>query len=395
MAAAEVGAVEWQGRLQAYGSDTVLPEHALLRQFNGRSSENYSIDLRNVLEQPVGAWTFFLDHELTLVGGDAAPVSPAGVDTSVRDDDLRWWDLTWELEESSEYRLTQRLDRLGVRYRRRNLSLSVGRQAVSWGYGIVFQPADFVNPFSPIQTDRDYKAGDDLALVQYLFDNGSDLQAISVVHRTASGKVSGSTMSDAIKWHGFAKSAELDVIAAKHYRDQVYGLGVMVPVKGAVIRSQWVGTRLRGGNWKNSAVINADYSVSALNRTLYLYAEYYHNGFGSSRTPDSLLDIDPALAVRLGRGEVFTVARHYLSAGASYQWHPLLTQTLLAITNLTDPSVLLQTTFVYDAGDHQRLEAGIDWPAGGKGDEFGGLYATPGATVNSGTLAYLRYVFYF
>ncbi len=388
-------AVEWQGRLKGFASNTMYPDHALLKQLNGSPQQDYSVDLRNVFNHRQGAWTILLDHELTFVGGDSRGIPAARIETQVRDDDRRWWDLTWELAEGSRHRLTHRLDRLAVEYRRRDLSVSFGRQAVSWGYGIVFQPADFVNPFAPTDTDRDYKPGDDLALAQYLLGNGSDLQAIAVGRRNEDGDFSGASASVGGKWHGFAGPIELDVIAAKHYRDQVYAFGLIVPVKGAVIRSQWVGTRLSGGDWKHSAVVNGDYSVGVANRMLYLYAEYYRNGFGSSRTPDSILDIDPALRERLARGEVFTLARHYAAVGASYQWHPLLTQSLLALTNLTDPSVLLQTTLVYDAGDHHRLEAGVVWPTGSKGDEFGGVFTTPDATVGSGTSTYLRYLFYF
>jgi hypothetical protein len=395
LACAGSHAVEWQGRVKAFGSYAVFPDHALLKQLNGSPQQDYSLDLRNVFKQRAGAWTLFVDHELTFIGGDSRGAPSVRVEDQVRDDDRRLWNLTWELDEGSDHRLTHRLDRLAVEYRRSNLSVSIGRQAVSWGYGVAFQPADFVNPFSPTQTDRDYKAGDDLALAQYLFADGSDFQAIAVGHRDEDEKFGSSTTTFAGKWHGFAGPVELDVIAAKHYRDQVYGFGLILPVKGAVIRSQWVGTHLDGGDWKQSAVINGDYSLALWNRTLYLYAEYYRNGFGSSRTPESIVDIDPALQDRLVRGEVFTLARHYGAVGASYQWHPLLTQTLFVLTNLTDPSVLLQTTLVYDAGDKHRLEAGVVWPTGSKGDEFGGVLASPEATVNGGTLAHLRYVFYF
>ncbi|MEJ2131245.1 MAG: ATP-binding cassette domain-containing protein, partial [Gammaproteobacteria bacterium] len=275
LACAGSHAVEWQGRVKAFGSYAVFPDHALLKQLNGSPQQDYSLDLRNVFKQRAGAWTLFVDHELTFIGGDSRGAPSVRVEDQVRDDDRRLWNLTWELDEGSDHRLTHRLDRLAVEYRRSNLSVSIGRQAVSWGYGVAFQPADFVNPFSPTQTDRDYKAGDDLALAQYLFADGSDFQAIAVGHRDEDEKFGSSTTTFAGKWHGFAGPVELDVIAAKHYRDQVYGFGLILPVKGAVIRSQWVGTLLDGGDWKQSAVINGDYSLALWNRTLYLYAEYY------------------------------------------------------------------------------------------------------------------------
>ena len=59
-------------------------------------------------------------------------------------------------------------------------AVTVGRQAVSWGSGIVFQPLDPFNPFAPTAVDRDYKAGDDLVLIERLFDNGHDAQLLRV-----------------------------------------------------------------------------------------------------------------------------------------------------------------------------------------------------------------------
>jgi hypothetical protein len=36
---------------------------------------------------------------------------------------------------------------------------------------------DLVNPFDPASIDTEYKAGDDMLYVQYLQDNGNDMQA--------------------------------------------------------------------------------------------------------------------------------------------------------------------------------------------------------------------------
>ena len=33
----------------------------------------------------------------------------------------------------------------------------VGRQAVTWGNGLIFNPMDLFNPFSPVDIERDYK----------------------------------------------------------------------------------------------------------------------------------------------------------------------------------------------------------------------------------------------
>jgi hypothetical protein len=56
----------------------------------------------------------------------------------------------------------------------------VGRQALTWGSGLVFRPMDLFNPFSPTATDTEYKPGADMVYVQQVFADGSDLQLIVV-----------------------------------------------------------------------------------------------------------------------------------------------------------------------------------------------------------------------
>lgn len=56
---------------------------------------------------------------------------------------------------------------------------TLGRQAVSWGNGMVYAPMDLFNPFAPTVVDQDHKAGDDLILVERLFSSGNDAHGLS------------------------------------------------------------------------------------------------------------------------------------------------------------------------------------------------------------------------
>ena len=116
-------------------------------------------------------------------------------------DDLRLINLTADVNHGSRHRSLHRFDRLNARWRSDRWAVTVGRQAVSWGSGIVFQPLDPFNPFAPTAVDRDYKAGDDLVLVERLFDNGHDAQLLHVFRRNAQDSVS-EVASTAAKWHG-------------------------------------------------------------------------------------------------------------------------------------------------------------------------------------------------
>ena len=96
--------------------------------------------------------------------------------------------------------------------------------------------------------------------------------------------------------------------------------------------------------------VSADVAFPIRDRMAYVFAEYFHNDFGMQRMPTAGDRLPPQLQTALLRGEVFNFMRDYLAVGASYQWHPLLTQSLSVISNLNDGSALLQGVqdeFVY------------------------------------------------
>ena len=89
-------------------------------------------------------------------------------------------------------------------------------------------------------------------------------------------------------------------------------------------------------------IVNADVAFPIRDRMAYVFAEYFYNDFGMQSMPGPADTIPQQLETALLRGEVFNLMREYLAVGASYQWHPLLTQSLSVISNLSDGSALLQ-----------------------------------------------------
>ncbi len=397
---APAAALEFSARTKAFATGAALPSHDFQRELNGTPAYDYTADLRLMFRHSSGSLRWIADLSTTLNGGDSFAFNSAPgitLDQSPGDDDMRLMDLSWEIGDGDRHRVVQRFDRLAVEYRRGNWGLTLGRQAVSWGNGIVFQPMDLFSPFAPTTVDRDYKAGDDLLLVEMLLGNGSDLQLLAVARRDADGDVTGQADSVALKWHGYTGSTEFDLVAGKHYRDQVYGFSTRLPLGGALLRSDVIATRLADdSDWKISGIVNLDYSFAINEKTLYVYFEYFHNSFGVSELPVSPVLLPQPLLDRLGRGEVFNLMKDYVAGGSSVQWHPLWTQNLTVISNLHDASSLLQTQLTYEPGDHSRVQLGVVVPLGRAGDEFGGVPLL-GAGVTSGGAkqGYLRWVYYF
>ncbi len=79
-----------------------------------------------------------------------------------------------------------------------------GRQALTWGNGMIYTPMDILNPFDPAAVDKEYKLGDDMLYGQYARDNGDDLQGVVVFRRNLeTGDVDQDWSSFALKYHGF------------------------------------------------------------------------------------------------------------------------------------------------------------------------------------------------
>ena len=376
-----------------------LPDGDALRQARGDAAlVDHNVDLRLMWQRDRGRVRVIVDHSTTAIGGDSVQLGGGGTGFVFEQmpgaDSNRLFDLSWQVAESGSAHLLHRFDRLAVAYRTPRWGVTVGRQAVSWGAGLVFQPMDLLSPFAPTSVDQDYKPGDDLLLIERLFESGADLQVLAVGRRSA-GRADWAASSVAAKYRGIAGEVEFELMAARHRGERVFGLGWRVPLGGALARADIVWTTTRAGGSAVSGVLNADYSLAAFGTLFHLYAEYHHNGFGVRGLPDAGEPLPEPLRERLARGEVFLRMRDYLAVGVSFRWHFLVQQSVSMITNLGDGSRLLQAAVTYDASDAARLQAGFAKPFGNLGDEFGRAAVTDDMTAGGGSQAFLRVVRYF
>ena len=401
--AAGMGAsgAELDVRLTWYSTAQSLPERDLQRQATEESTAiDHGAGLRLMFREDIGPFRFSLDHSTGWNYGDSlTALGTPGLtfDQAPVDDANRAMQLTWNVDRGPGRRTVHRLDRLAVEYRQGNWGVTAGRQAVSWGGGLTFQPFDLFNPFAPTTVDQDFKPGDDLLLIERLFPDGSELQMLGVARRSGTEAMRDAS-SFAAKYRGFLGVGEYELMAARHYIDDVYGLGVRIPAGGALVRADLVAVRDSraqdpGSPWTFSGVLNADYSFSVSERLVHVFAEYYHNGFGVSDLPQSLFRLPPPLVKRVARGEMFNVMRDYASVGTNIRWGILLSQYIAWIGNLNDGSGVITMALSYDEGDHARWQLGIIKPHGGPGEEYGTI-ETGNGTIGGSTRAFVRFVYY-
>ncbi|MGA1371880.1 MAG: hypothetical protein ACO3Z6_09795 [Pseudomonadales bacterium] len=373
-------------RLKTFGTLSDLPSDDALASVAGDPVQDTSVDLRTLFRSTHGAWQLTLDHTIFGMAGDTAirpQVTGARLGGAPDDDSSRRFDLTWRLGSNEDGYALHRLDRMAIDYRGTDWGLSLGRRAVSWGGGMVFQPLDLFAPFAPTAVDRDYKPGEDMALVDRLFANGSDLQMLAVFRRDETGRADADVGSFGVKWHRPIGAGEIEFIAGEHFDDRVVGASLRVPMGGAMLRSDVLQTHTDDGRAYWSALLNMDVSTVLGGRNVITFAEAFRNGFGVANDRPELLALPSRLRARLERGEVFSLQRHYFALGATIEWHPLVNQQITAIRSVDDGSSLLQAELRLTPTDALRVDVGVLVSLGSRGEEFGALPLVSPSTLSA------------
>ena len=315
----------------------------------------------------------------------------------VPSDQFRLMDLTHVISESSDSIVEHRLDRLYIDVTTTSAVARIGRQAISWGNGLIYTPMDFFNPFDPSAVDKEYKTGDDMLYGQYLRQNGDDAQAVWVFRRDLAGEVTSDVDSIAAKYHGFAAESEYDLLLAEHFDDTIAGIGGITNIGGAIWRGDITLTDTETDEIF-SLVTSLSYSWIGWGKNISGIIEYFYNGFGiaDGNYSQAALAENPDLVERIARGELFTLGRNYLAASAMIELTPLWLLTPNVFINASDGSMLMQLVSSYDFRQDWRFLAALGLPAGPAGTEYGGIDSgVPGKTLSTDISLFAQLAWYF
>jgi hypothetical protein len=378
------------------------PAESLATALGHRRSSAGSLDLRIVGSLAAGRFAFEADYLLQALAGSAVGLQN-GLES--RDPELfidraetQWLPLDDTITDSEERRAVQSLDRFSVSYSTERWVFKLGRQAYSWGNGIVFRPFDIFDPFAPDVLDDSYKPGIDSAYMQRLFADGSDVAALLVPRRNpVTGDVERSASSAAVKWHQFGGTLQTDWLIARDYLDTVAGLGLSGALGQAVWRLSLVPVWLDAGGTRTSLVVNIEHAWQWWTKNVSGFLEYFRNGFGRADRGYALDALDPELVERLARGQVFNTGRDYLAGGLRIELTPLLEIDPVLLFNLHDRSALALVRGSYSIAQNLSLDFGLRRGIGPSGTEFGGLPTSAGSAVleTPPTRAYARIAYYF
>ena len=356
-----------------------LADDSLLLDYVDTPMIDHNGDLRLKFDWRKDNVSLVADYQLIAQYGDSftlANNSPGSVIISdpIVNDDRRLFDLSRVITDDTNSAISHRLDRLYVEYTGTDTVGRFGRQAISWGNGLVYTPMDFINPFDPSAIDKEYKTGDDMLYGQYLQHSGDDVQAVWVFRRDLNGDVTNDVDTIAAKYHGFAGNQEYDLLLAQHYEDNIFGIGALTDIGGAIWRGGITLTDTKTDN-VTSLVTSLSYSWIGWDHNFSGVLEYFYNGFGQANgdySPAALAN-NPDLVARIIRGELFTLGRHYVVASAIIEMTPLWMLTPNVFINASDGSFLAQLVSSYDLRQDWQLLVAIGVPVGATGTEYGGI----------------------
>jgi hypothetical protein len=395
--------IDLGGHVKPQFTATSYPDNSVFRDVFGAGSFDFALDARVVLGIRRRGWSFDTDYQLIGLYGDRVEFTrdlPEEVQLlypHLPNDRTRLFDLTYVFHDSGKSAVLNRLDRLSVGYTSDKVVMKFGRQAISWGNGLIYSAMDIFNPFDPAAVDKEYKTGDDMLYGQVLRDNGDDFQGVMVFRRNPmTGNVEADVGSLAFKYHGMTGDGEYDVLVSRHFDDALVGGGGNHSLGGAVWQGDAVVT-FAADETVLSLVTNLSYSWTWGGKNVSGVAEYFYNGFGQTGGCYSLacLTENPELLSRIARGELFTLGRHYIGLSAVIEIHPLFTVTPNLFTNVVDPSALFQVVFRNDLRENMLLLSSINLPLGAAGTEFAGLSTEiPGLYLSSGPSAFVQLAWY-
>lgn len=397
---------DWQygGHLKYQYTLTDYRASDVAAMYGDAPAHDHALDARLKAEWRGRGFDFSAHYEALGLTGDSVATRrtlaglglSSGTAIGLPDDRQRLFDLTDDFIDESRTVAVHRLDRFAIGYSTGAGTLRFGRQAVSWGNGLAFQVLDFVNPFSPLAIDKDYKTGEDMLYGQWQWAGWGDAQLMLLPRRDPLTRaLDHERASHALKLHARAGNFDVDMLAARHYDQTLLGIGVLRSIGGAVWRLDALQTDVPGRDSVWSLVTNLDYSWMLFGKNMYGFAEYYRNGFGGARA-SGYLAVDPELTARLARGEVYTVGRDYAALGVQVELSPLVNVHTSVIQNLNDASRYLQLRGVYDWRQDTQFMAGISLPDGERGSEYGGLpVVLPGVWLAPGRSLYLHAAYFF
>ncbi len=279
--------------------------------------------------------------------------------------------LRYELADDPTMAVVDEVDWVYVAWTRGPVTITAGRQPVSFGRGALVQPTDLVGTFALTEVDTEYKPGADALRVDW---NPGVRTAITLVASTgeleADDDVDASLEGTAVLVRGKRSLGWGEVAGTAGYvrGDAVVGIDGIADAGFGDVYAEVTATRLSDDSLASPLVDSGDIAVRGVAGVTYrptskltLQPELVYSDFGAS-DPDDYLAV--AVSPRVGLGEQSLLGRAHAGGVVAWEAHPLVNVTGVALVNVLDPSALLSAGLSYNVSDNVESVLGVYVPVG-------------------------------
>ena len=245
-----------------------------------------------------------------------------------------WLGLDWDLHSGSNTKWRHRLDRISLGFSGGPLEITIGRQAVSWATTLILTPADPFAPFNPSDPFREYRGGIDALRVRLFTGPFSEIEAVVRPTETAFGTTVTALGRVQTSRGGWAFGTWAGIL-----HDQPAGaLFATGALETNAIRAEVAIREHPNDEVAVRGAIGLDRFFTPGGKDVYFAVELQYDGFGAQSTSKLL---ETMSAKPFMQGEMQTIGQWTIASQLSYQIHPLVGVSGLALVNARDRSMLV------------------------------------------------------
>ncbi|KPJ52978.1 hypothetical protein AMJ39_06370 [candidate division TA06 bacterium DG_24] len=293
------------------------------------------------------------------------------------------------VEIGSTFSYRHELDRAFVAAYFGRAEIAAGRQAIGWGRGVLFSAVDILAPFTPLESDREWRRGIDAVRGSILLTDLISFDAVAAIGESLD------TSSFVGRLRGYVGNLDGELFVGRRYEDYLYAATASAPVWEAELHGEVAlfntpedvpdGGTFGRDDLVAKAVIGGSYSFD-IGSGILAFAEYHYSGFGVPKIEDLGTHLqEEAFRERLARGDTQILGRHAVAFQATYGIGALLSPSASWILSPADGSGVLIPGVSWIFSDNLTLTASAYLPHGEEPHD-GQLTSEYGGTPASGLL---------
>jgi hypothetical protein len=284
----------------------------------------------------------------------ATSVSGANVLPSEASAPFRIGQLDWRFASSSNFEWRGEIDRAALHLHGTRSDLTIGRQAIGWGRGVLFGAVDLFAPFTPLEADREWRRGVDAVRADVKIGDRLSLDTVGAFADALGHSIV------ATRVRGYAGTADVELLGGYRAGDGFAGATASAAIGDAEVHGELAlfltpatpgSIAFARARSIAKVVVGGSYRLPAGNGLL-LFAEYHYSGFGAASADGVVAALqDPKFQERYLRGDTQMLTRHAVAVLASYEVSPELTVSSQWLQSPVDGSGVLVPSATWTLSD--------------------------------------------